>query len=122
MRDPSHVTMTTMTTTTATTAAQSVFRSGFNSKLTSAHPVGGPSSPPRRGEGRLVPRLAGNSQVFQAKWHMDTLCEPVLLKRRSRDDCDNQHRDEEQDRKSTRLNSSHLGISYAVFCLKKKKR
>src|SRR5262245_65160279 len=24
------------------------------------------------------------------------------------------------DRKSTRLNSSHLGISYAVFCLKKK--
>src|ERR1035438_10609557 len=26
----------------------------------------------------------------------------------------------ETDRKSTRLNSSHLGISYAVFCLKKK--
>src|SRR5437899_8576447 len=31
------------------------------------------------------------------------------------------HRDR-QDRKSTRLNSSHLGISYAVFCLKKKKK
>src|SRR5258705_1605574 len=29
---------------------------------------------------------------------------------------------EMEDRKSTRLNSSHLGISYAVFCLKKKKR
>src|SRR2546426_8163227 len=28
----------------------------------------------------------------------------------------------EADRKSTRLNSSHLVISYAVFCLKKKKR
>src|SRR3712207_7743571 len=28
---------------------------------------------------------------------------------------------EEQDRKSTRLNSSHANISYAVFCLKKKK-
>src|ERR1035441_10755420 len=28
----------------------------------------------------------------------------------------------ESDRKSTRLNSSHLGISYAVFCLKKKKK
>src|SRR5438045_9532366 len=28
----------------------------------------------------------------------------------------------DQDRKSTRLNSSHLGISYAVFCLKKKKK
>src|ERR1039457_1030805 len=26
------------------------------------------------------------------------------------------------DRKSTRLNSSHLGISYAAFCLKKSKR
>src|SRR5437899_9862283 len=26
----------------------------------------------------------------------------------------------DEDRKSTRLNSSHLGISYAVFCLKKK--
>src|SRR5438034_2254748 len=28
----------------------------------------------------------------------------------------------EQDRKSTRLNSSHTVISYAVFCLKKKKK
>src|SRR5688572_32253776 len=36
------------------------------------------------------------------------------------------HRDhddaEDQDRKSTRLNSSHSQISYAVFCLKKKKK
>src|SRR2546428_13596988 len=30
--------------------------------------------------------------------------------------------DAERDRKSTRLNSSHDQISYAVFCLKKKKR
>src|SRR3712207_8675933 len=29
-------------------------------------------------------------------------------------------RGEERDRKSTRLNSSHANISYAVFCLKKK--
>src|SRR2546426_8405464 len=29
--------------------------------------------------------------------------------------------DYQEDRKSTRLNSSHLVISYAVFCLKKKK-
>src|SRR5690242_20791372 len=28
----------------------------------------------------------------------------------------------DQDRKSTRLNSSHMSISYAVFCLKKKKK
>src|SRR5690554_7742855 len=30
--------------------------------------------------------------------------------------------DNRQDRKSTRLNSSHVRISYAVFCLKKKKK
>src|SRR5699024_12037046 len=29
---------------------------------------------------------------------------------------------QERDRKSTRLNSSHVSISYAVFCLKKKKK
>src|SRR3712207_7567043 len=29
---------------------------------------------------------------------------------------------QKQDRKSTRLNSSHANISYAVFCLKKKKK
>src|SRR3712207_8101052 len=31
------------------------------------------------------------------------------------------HSARERDRKSTRLNSSHANISYAVFCLKKKK-
>src|SRR5438128_8459800 len=31
------------------------------------------------------------------------------------------HRCRQEDRKSTRLNSSHGSISYAVFCLKKKK-
>src|SRR5438874_9834617 len=30
--------------------------------------------------------------------------------------------DVDRDRKSTRLNSSHVEISYAVFCLKKKKK
>src|SRR3712207_7394271 len=32
------------------------------------------------------------------------------------------HRRQPPDRKSTRLNSSHANISYAVFCLKKKKK
>src|SRR5690625_6994581 len=32
-----------------------------------------------------------------------------------------ERRDRKQDRKSTRLNSSHVAISYAVFCLEKKK-
>src|SRR3712207_8863889 len=33
-----------------------------------------------------------------------------------------QRQDDHLDRKSTRLNSSHANISYAVFCLKKKKK
>src|SRR5688572_31807650 len=33
-----------------------------------------------------------------------------------------EHEQPAQDRKSTRLNSSHSQISYAVFCLKKKKK
>src|SRR5579864_9650995 len=43
--------------------------------------------------------------------------------RRRDDEADRaQHHDQlRQDRKSTRLNSSHMSISYAVFCLKKKK-
>src|SRR5690625_7536044 len=35
-------------------------------------------------------------------------------------DEDDGRQDDLQDRKSTRLNSSHVAISYAVFCLKKK--
>src|SRR2546430_5058722 len=35
---------------------------------------------------------------------------------------DTRSRSTQQDRKSTRLNSSHSQISYAVFCLKKKKK
>src|SRR5439155_26271701 len=41
---------------------------------------------------------------------------PVEPRRVERDDQDHA----ELDRKSTRLNSSHVAISYAVFCLKKK--
>src|SRR2546426_5471977 len=43
--------------------------------------------------------------------------------RRARQDLARDHRCQTRtDRKSTRLNSSHLVISYAVFCLKKKKK
>src|SRR3712207_7930829 len=38
------------------------------------------------------------------------------------EDVDAYHRASVEDRKSTRLNSSHANISYAVFCLKKKKK
>src|SRR3712207_7387471 len=40
--------------------------------------------------------------------------------RRVQQDAEREQRGERQDRKSTRLNSSHANISYAVFCLKKK--
>src|SRR5438045_7504458 len=52
-------------------------------------------------------------------------CELGPIQGRGRADIENGARTLAQrsapDRKSTRLNSSHLGISYAVFCLKKKK-
>src|SRR5258705_3432604 len=44
-----------------------------------------------------------------------------LLGRAGHEDVDELGAADAVDRKSTRLNSSHLGISYAVFCLKKKK-
>src|SRR3712207_6982074 len=44
----------------------------------------------------------------------------VLLGRRQQVKPASQLRVEPRDRKSTRLNSSHANISYAVFCLKKK--
>src|SRR5256885_17144794 len=47
-------------------------------------------------------------KLDQAGWAMDCLKRAIQW-------------DEKRDRKSTRLNSSHLVISYAVFCLKKKK-
>src|SRR5690242_20854344 len=46
------------------------------------------------------------------------------LESRNRFDRPSQHNGfrAKRDRKSTRLNSSHMSISYAVFCLKKKKK
>src|SRR3712207_7701493 len=41
---------------------------------------------------------------------------------RSEDGGDTWAKVNDEDRKSTRLNSSHANISYAVFCLKKKKK
>src|SRR3712207_9013027 len=44
------------------------------------------------------------------------------VRRRGRDSEARERARPNQDRKSTRLNSSHANISYAVFCLKKKKK
>src|SRR3712207_8720002 len=57
------------------------------------------------------------SALVQGRDHLSAACEVVLRcqQRRHR-----RLRGPAQDRKSTRLNSSHANISYAVFCLKKK--
>src|SRR3712207_7277494 len=53
-------------------------------------------------------------------------CHRAPFERRKRKECSahqagTHHPNPNPDRKSTRLNSSHANISYAVFCLKKKK-
>src|SRR5438445_10156520 len=54
-----------------------------------------------------------------SEWPADRVRQDFrLLRGRGRSD----QRGRERDRKSTRLNSSHANISYAVFCLKKKKK
>src|SRR2546427_2322305 len=61
------------------------------------------------------PRTAQDSlaDTVKTRWPKDTLVERLRASLRF---CDSA-----LDRKSTRLNSSHSQISYAVFCLKKKK-
>src|SRR5438874_8184731 len=53
---------------------------------------------------------------------MHGVAHPDHQDRRGDGDRSDHKKDDERDRKSTRLNSSHVEISYAVFCLKKKKR
>src|SRR5256885_183179 len=55
---------------------------------------------------------------ISARSHRAASCPPPRAPRRPSPSC----RCPCRDRKSTRLNSSHLVISYAVFCLKKKKK
>src|SRR2546426_8428104 len=63
-------------------------------------------------------RSAGCSGATRRRWAHEPPGIVVRNSSRNRRNCDGR---ELVDRKSTRLNSSHLVISYAVFCLKKKK-
>src|SRR5690606_39418955 len=79
--------------------------------------------------GRLLRRFAHGAGLDELE---QVLVERVLVRggqavRRARIDLQDRVLDELdgaecQDRKSTRLNSSHVKISYAVFCLKKKRQ
>src|SRR5207247_2703456 len=62
---------------------------------------------------RTVPEQGGRMRALS---NAETKCVQLIRKLLIRSDVG-----EERDRKSTRLNSSHEWISYAVFCLKKKK-
>src|SRR5438874_6804521 len=64
---------------------------------------------------RMVERGVGAAIVLDGERLVGILTERDVLLAVASD------RDQRTDRKSTRLNSSHVEISYAVFCLKKKK-
>src|SRR5256885_10987726 len=68
--------------------------------------------------------ISGNSLASRAYAQAQKFVAQMLLVKGTRLICDHKPYVVELadgDRKSTRLNSSHLVISYAVFCLKKKK-
>src|SRR5256885_5622660 len=70
---------------------------------------------PTRRVGVGIGHDAGGVELFERGEQLVGVPAGFLILERRRMEGD------DQDRKSTRLNSSHLVISYAVFCLKKKK-
>src|SRR2546422_4293411 len=94
-----------------------------------SQPAPGTARPDRQGHIRMstapakTPRLVPELRPTAA---LQLYLETIIYKTRERLELINITRDlnevvRKQDRKSTRLNSSHGYISYAVFCLKKKK-
>src|SRR5438034_4771953 len=80
--------------------------------------------PPIRIQDRERGAFAGNDALRQEQDAGRGRRERSLLRRQcgSQAARDRPGKEEKLDRKSTRLNSSHTVISYAVFCLKKKKK
>src|SRR5207244_13578933 len=78
------------------------------------------SFPTRRSSDLLVPLLRNrHADLLFARYRR--ACRRTLDRHpRGSGDAENLRRRKQRDRKSTRLNSSHQIISYAVFCLKKK--
>src|SRR3712207_7315290 len=63
---------------------------------------------------------AGVDEVQARRGHLVRRADRLRRDDERREDPRVRHADGAEDRKSTRLNSSHANISYAVFCLKKK--
>src|SRR3712207_9012116 len=66
-----------------------------------------------------------NHKLISPKWHVDKVYYAEINKPLDESDVKAFEKGivlDDEDRKSTRLNSSHANISYAVFCLKKKYR
>src|SRR5690625_6295028 len=72
--------------------------------------------------GRVLRGLQDNGYLTRERHHRDRRRHVVSLTAEGRGALEalDQAQAVESDRKSTRLNSSHVAISYAVFCLKKK--
>src|SRR6266478_6391565 len=80
----------------------------------------GPISETLRGSDDITHLSFFSASVYSSAVHRT---EPQnILRRRLPGGCSRSPGDRRRDRKSTRLNSSHSQISYAVFCLKKKKK
>src|SRR5437868_12347726 len=58
----------------------------------------------------------------QTRWHDHSQCRSAEVRPHPESGSRGPGVTRRRDRKSTRLNSSHVSISYAVFCLKKKKK
>src|SRR5438094_4173311 len=69
---------------------------------------------------RRVARTPGMRGIWQRETAMTTSQDPPDYGHRAAVDAEGNRIGKIRDRKSTRLNSSHRTISYAVFCLKKK--
>src|SRR5438874_3918541 len=92
-----------------TGSGDSVRLSYLPSSTTPITSAKGPSTPPRK----CLPTASGLCRIRLAKARLTmATCGDFVSS------CQVNSRD----RKSTRLNSSHVEISYAVFCLKKKKK
>src|SRR5699024_12091296 len=81
--------------------------------------AGGKST--RMGTNKALLKIDNRTVIEKVASELQLVCDKVIIVTNVPDDYRFLDFDLIGDRKSTRLNSSHVSISYAVFCLKKKK-